>query len=447
VLPTKIVVIGAGSASFGLGTLSNIMSCEELKGSTLALVDINAEGLGAITKLAQKMNQEWEAGLTIESSVDRGEMLRGAKFIILSIAVDREDRWKLDWEIPLRYGVRQPLAENGGPGAFAHTARNVPIVMDILRDIEEICPSAWLLNFTNPVPRICLATSRYSEVKIIGLCHGIVIGYVSVAKVLADDLDIDWEDHRSIREQAMEKLDIKAAGLNHFTWILDIRDKRTGEDLYPLFGEKLTQSDPGFNPLSRELFKAFGFYPVTGDTHIAEYLPWCHDPKTKPWEKYKLELYDWDGAKKDRDKTWRWIEDLNEGKDTLDKLRGVSSERAVEIILGIAKDLNSYELAVNIPNKGYITNLPEGAIVELPAIITGSGPLGVGIGDLPEPIATMCRNQLTVAQLAVDAAVKGCRKTALQALLMDQTINDIDTAKRILDDYLEVHSDYLPQFE
>ncbi len=469
-LPTKIVAIGAGSAQFGLGNLANIMKCEKLKGSTLALVDINTEGLKLITQLAERMNKEWGSGIKIESSTNRREVLDGAEFVIVSVAVDREKTWRLDWEIPLKYGVRQPLGENGGPGAFSQTARNTPIFMDIARDMEKLCPEAWLLNYSNPVPRLCLALSRYTKVKAIGVCHQIMAGYMIVGGVLAEDLGIPIPEKikkfleepkmtsapapdvmvalRSLMKQVVPMIDIKAAGLNHFTWILDIRNAQTGEDLYPLFAKRIMSDEmKNIMPLSREMFNAFGIFPAPGDGHMAEYLPWCHDQRTKPWEKYRLELYDWDGAEKERDKTWERIAGMVSGKVPIDGLKEVRSERAVEIILGIAENLNSYELALNIPNKGHITNLPESAIVEVPTLLSGKGPIGLAMGDLPEPVAYLCRNQITIAELEVEAAVKGCKKTALQAILLDPMINDIDTAKNILDDYLRIHAKYLPQFK
>jgi alpha-galactosidase len=429
---TKIVVIGAGSASFGPKILADvILSAPDLKGSTLSLVDINAEGLSLMAKLAERMDEEWNSQLKIESSVDRKRALEGAEFVIVSIAVDREKCWRQDWEIPLKYGIRQPLGENGGPGALAHTCRNVPIIMDICRDMEKICPDAYLLNFTNPVPRICLAASRYTKLKVVGLCHQIGAGY----RIVSNVLDMKKED-----------LDIKAAGINHFTWMLDIRHKATGEDLYPKLKERLKTYDSGYQPLSRALLDAFGLIPATGDGHLSEYVHWCHDLNKKPWEKYHLHLYDWDRAERNRDEQWSNISKMASGKEPIDGLKSRSGERAVDVILGILHNRNSYELSANIPNRGYITNLPDGAIVETPAVASSLGVVGLGVGPLPEAIASLCRTQITVASLAVDAAVKGCRQSALEALLVDPMVNDIDAAKGILDEFLRLQQKYLPQF-
>lgn len=429
--PTKVVVIGAGSASFGPGIIGDILLSKDLAGSTLALVDRNEEGLALIAKLARRMNKEWGSGLKIEAHSDRKKALRGAEFVIISIAVEREIRWKLDWEIPNKYGVRQPLGENGGPGAFAHGARNIPMIIDIARDMEKLCPDAWIFNFTNPVPRNTLAVNRYTDIKAVGFCHQIGSAYSQVSRVL----DIPRPD-----------LDIKAAGLNHFTWILDIRRKSTGEDLYPAFNAALETYDRKFHPLSREMWRAFGIYPATGDGHMAEYLQWTHDLKTKPWKKYDLGLYNWDGAMAGRDAMWERIAAHAKGEGVLSEHYRGTGERAIPVLTAMVKNANQFEDAVNLPNEGYIENLPEESIVEVPGIATGFGVRGLGVGCLPEPVAELCRRQLTVAELAVHAAVTGDKQAAFQSILLDPMVGDIDAAKGILREFLEVHGDQMPQF-
>src|SRR5947209_16631538 len=185
--PVKIVIIVAGSASFGLNSLATLLREPSLRGSTLALVDINAEGLGLVYRLAERMNGAWDTGLTIERTTDRRAVLDGADFVVCSIEVGpREELWRLDWEVTLRHGVRQPYAENGGPGGFAHAARNIPHVMDIARDMERLCPDAWLINLSNPLPRLCRAVTKYTSVKVVGLCHQIGYGYAMAGGLLAD---------------------------------------------------------------------------------------------------------------------------------------------------------------------------------------------------------------------------------------------------------------------
>ena len=179
--------------------------------------------------------------MTIEASTDRAEVLPGAALRHrLHRRRPREVLAAGLGSARVSYGIRQPLGENGGPGAVFHTARNAPMILDIARDMERLCPDAWLMNFTNPVPRMTLLASRYSKIKTVGLCHQIGMGYAIVAYTLAEDLGLEraasdeWGLY-GLGHQAHDLLDIKAAGINHFTFMLDIRDKRTGEDLYPLF--------------------------------------------------------------------------------------------------------------------------------------------------------------------------------------------------------------------
>jgi alpha-galactosidase len=251
--------------------------------------------------------------------------------------------------------------------------------------------------------------------------------------------------HTVIR-QALERLDIQAAGLNHFTWMLDLRDKYSGEDLYPLFAQRWFEMDPAFEPLTRRIYRVFGLFPIPGDEHLCEYLPWMSDPGTHPWDKFDLSLYEWPVWEARRDQGLAEIGRLGASGADLAELRKADSEGALEIIENLAGAGTHYHMAVNLPNQGYIPNLPEGAIVEVPAMVNGAGVQGIGVGPLPEAIAELCRREITVARLGVDAAVNGDRQAALQCLLLDPVIRDMDVAQRVLDDYLEAYREYLPQF-
>jgi len=460
-IPTKIVVIGAGSASFGLNTLSTIMRSKNLRGSKLALVDRNPATLDLVFRLANRLNQEWGSRLEISKFPHHEDSLFGAEYVVLAIEVSpREELWRSDYEIPLKYGVRQPYAENGGPGGFAHAARNIGPVLEILRDMEEICPHAWLINFTNPMIRICDVVNRYSKIRLVGLCHQILVGYAMVGLTLAQDLDISVPDgitgshadpvesplRRQVAMQALERIDIQAAGINHFTWMLGIRDRSSGADLYPLFAERWNRLPSDFEPLTRRVFEAFGKFPIPGDEHLCEYLPWISDPGTRPWEKYRISLYDWDAWSSLREKGYQEISKMASGEISIEGLMEAVSEGAVEVIENIAGAGNHYHQAVNLPNQGQISNLPFGAIVETPGLIGGNGVQALNMGILPEPIAALCRRELEVVRFCVDASVNGDRQAALQCLLLDPVIRDIDVAREILDQYLVTYRDYLPQF-
>jgi alpha-galactosidase len=477
-LPTKIVVIGAGSASFGENTLSALMRSKKLRGSTLALVDRSPETLDTVKRLAERLNREWDSGITVSAHTNHKDALDGdTKFVVSAIEVGaREGLWKKDFEIPLRFGVRQPYAENGGPGGFAHAARNIGPVLEIARDMEQACPDAWFVNYTNPMIRICDAVNRHSRIKAVGLCHQIFIGYTMVGIALAKDLGIEVPEgivgmhadpmlpplnsrvqaspheqvqaplHVQVKKQIVPRVDIRAAGLNHFSWILSIRDRQTGEDLYPLFRKRFFELDPAFEPLTRRVFDAFGLFPIPGDTHLCEYLPWVSDPVTKPWEKYTLRLYDWDLNAAVREFQHERHKSMADGEMTIAGLENTDSEGALEMIENIAGAGTHYHLAANLPNVGQIANLPLGATVETPVVVDGEGIHPVHVGAFPEPVAELMRRETTVARLCVDAAAEGSRDKALQCLLLDPVITDIETAKQVLDAYLTEYKEYLPQF-
>jgi len=460
-LPTKIVVIGAGSASFGENTLSALMRSKKLRGSRLDLVDRNPASLDIVKRLADRLNREWDAQMAIRAHIHHHDALDGAAFVVSAIEVGpREQLWRQDYELTQKHGLRQPYGENGGPGGFAHAARNVGPVLEIVRDMERACPQAWFINFTNPMVRICDLVNRHSRIKTVGLCHQIFIGYCMAGMALGNDLGIeipaglenthaDITQHplqQQVIRQTLPLLDIRAAGTNHFTWMLSINDKRTGEDLYPLFRKRFLELDPKFEPLTRRVFEAFGLFPVPGDTHLCEYLPWVSDAATKPWDKYKIRLYDWDLFASLRDFSLDRLNEMAAGNLTIEPLLETDSEGALEMIESMAGAATHYHLAANLPNLGQIENLPRGAPVETPVIVDGAGVHPVDMGALPGPIAELCRREITVSQLCVDAAVEGSREKALQCLLLDPMITDMDRANAILDDYLTTFRQHLPQF-
>jgi alpha-galactosidase len=281
-----------------------------------------------------------------------------------------------------------------------------------------------------------------------------------VGYVLADELGITvpagpischadpdiWPQLNNLAYQAVTKVHIQAAGLNHFTWMLGLHDRRTGADLYPLFRDRWAAFDPSFEPLTRRVFAAFGLFPIPGDEHLCEYLPWLSDPVTRPWEKYEVSLYDWARMDRRRNDGHQEIARMGDGGAPIAALHEATSEGADELIEAIAGGERHFHLAVNLPNTGQITNLPLGAIVETPGVVDGAGVHGVAVGALPQGIAELLRRETTVAQLAVDAAVTGDRQLALQCLLLDPVITDLDVAQQILEDYLDAYRAQLPQF-
>jgi alpha-galactosidase len=195
-----------------------------------------------------------------------------------------------------------------------------------------------------------------------------------------------------------------------------------------------------------EMARIYGVFPVPGDCHMVEYLPYTHNMHRKTWERYGVQMYPLDGAVSNREAMWENIEAMASGRAPLDPMKEVHSERVEKVIAAIATGEPLYEQALNLPNEGYITNLPEDAIVEIPAFVNASGPRGVGVGALPDAVTELVRRQITVVNLAVDAAVFGDRALALQALALDPMVDDLEIARNLLNDFLAANQAYVPQF-
>jgi alpha-galactosidase len=203
--------------------------------------------------------QQEIARLSIEHTIDRRTALAGAGFVLNATAIDRNRLWKLDYEIPKKHGIRQTLGENGGPGGLFFTLRTLPMVLDFARDMEELCPDALLINFSNPESRIILALGKYSHIRALGLCEGIFGGRNYVAHIM---------------DLPAAEVDVWGAGLNHFQWLTQICHRETGVDPYPLLRRKEIDHDPTVAPLSRRLFRAFGLWVTCSDDHMGEYVPY-----------------------------------------------------------------------------------------------------------------------------------------------------------------------------
>ena len=303
----KIVIIGAGSASFGFSCIRDAFHTKELWGSELVFVDLDSISLDRMTKVAERINRELGAGYIISKTTDRCEALPGADYVITSIAINRNEMWKHDFRVPKKYGINHILGENGGPGAVFHTMRNIPIILDICKDMERLCPNALLINFTNPESRICLAIKKYTKIKAVGLCHQIGYGIGIVSQITG---------------LKAEDIDVKAAGLNHFTWMFDIRNKRTGEDLYPLFREKEKEYDPEYEKLSRYMFHKYGLFPTSGDGHLGEFVPYAH-------EMMSTDGYDFDADEKYRAEQIKLMNDIGAGLVDLDSKLLAPSEKGI----------------------------------------------------------------------------------------------------------------------
>lgn len=417
---TKIAFLGAGSMSFGLSTFRDMFSSNTLAGSTLTLVDHNPEALARMTALAERMNRDGNAGMIIESTTDRRAAFTGASFVINSVAIDRTRLWKQDFEIPKKHGIRHTLGENGGPGGLFFTLRTLPLIFDIVRDMEELCPNALFLNFSNPESRIVLAVAKYTKIKVLGLCHGIFMARGEICHMLGES----WHD-----------LECWGIGLNHFQWLLQVRNRWTGEDLYPRLREADKSFDPAFAPLTRKLLRIYGLWPTCSDDHLGEYLSFG-------WEAGE-QGYDFEADARGRAELKRDIEAVLAGGPLPTEWRQSVGERTNVVVDGIINNRHHYLESAVVMNNGVIPNLPPDLAVEVPATVDAAGVHPVSLGPLPDPIQKLALMQAGVQQLAVEAAVHASKEMALQALLADPVTNSSDAAVKLLDELWEINKPYI----
>lgn len=439
---TKIVLIGAGSTSFGVSTVADFFQQRaQFIGSTLVLCDVNETKLNRVQQLALRMNEATGKPFQIEGVTDYRHALDGAGFVFVSVEVDRLERWKLDWEIPFKYGVKHVLGENGGPGGLSHSLRTVPLVLGIAREMEKSAPDAYLINYVNPLSRVCLGVTRYTKIKTIGMCHQINKGFSLVGQVLG--LTPPTHEHfpdADIVNEIKTKIDIKQAGLNHVTWLQDIRDKQTGRDLYPEFRARLENMDPTWEPLSRRLYDVFGLFPATGDGHVGEYFSYASETSD-------LKGYDFDERAHDSITLDERVERAGQPNAPLGEFMShASGERGINVAAALLNNLNEYELNVNVVNNGALPGLPDWAIVEVPAVVTGEGVLPLRVAPLPTGITAMLNQQVNIQDRVVEAAVHGDKQAAMQALLLDPLITSYEVAEKMLGELLETQKDYIVPF-
>jgi alpha-galactosidase len=393
--------------------------------ATLVLVDTNEERLRKAGAIAELIRRYHGSETRIEMSTDRREALPGADFVIISVAVKRYELWEQDYRVPRAFGFRQVLGENGGPGALFHTLRNLKLVIPICRDIEEISPDALALNYTNPESRIIMGISKLTGLTSVGLCHGVPGTLRRIGDLLGRD---------------PSELRIVTGGLNHFFWVLRIEDA-DGADLYPLLRERARDDSP---PLAREMLERFGYYIFPSDDHIGEYLPFAHEFIQPMWP-YGRERSSVPSSPSSLDDPWD--EYISGSRAVDEELVRRSGELGVEIIENVVGNGHGLVSAVNVPNtEGFIENLPRDAVVEVPAMVSSVGPCPVSVGSLPENLAALCRRQIDVQRLIVDAYERRSREVLLQALLLDPVVDGMGRAERMLDYMLDLQAEYLPRF-
>lgn len=425
-----ITLIGAGSQVFSFSMCTDICQIPALRGADVRLVDINEERLETAYKVFQRVNESTGWGLKLSKSTDRCELLPGTDFAIFSVADERIARWDIDLDIGRKYGFVEVQGECGGPGGLSLTLRNIPLILGIARDIERLAPNAVVLNFTNPMTRVCHALSHYTSLRTVGLCHGLLMGQTTLSRLLGRDVIV------------------QSCGINHFTWIFDAVWADNGENAWNEAYSAFMNNEVEGMTYARELAGIFGRIPAPDDTHMTDFLHhWRGDSdglrasyamRPKNMEDYREYQRNWEA---------RMNRYISGETDPMDDVNGLSGEGAIPIICAMSGLAPIYEeISANIPNQSYITSLPEGALVEVPAFISPNQITGRRMGDLPAGINGLVLRQLQIAELAVEAAVEGDAGKALQALVMDPLITDIDMAKAYLQDVLDAHREVLPQF-
>ncbi|MBD3351030.1 MAG: hypothetical protein GF364_06050 [Candidatus Lokiarchaeota archaeon] len=425
----KIVVIGAGSLQFGLGTVGSIFNSEILKGSTVCLHDINEESLDLVHKGCQQAIAKKKLDYDLESTSNRLEALKDADYIVNSIEVGpRFEYWDQDQNIVRKYFPNQLFGENGGPGGMFHAMRIVPPILEICEDIKKICPNAFFINYSNPMSRICLAIKRrYPDMRFVGLCHEIAFAEHILPKMM---------------KTPIENIQITAGGLNHFGVVLDLKYKDSGQDGYPAVRKRwkiiynLLRLPLNLN-LIDYIFKTYGYLAYTQDSHYGEYIQWARSKAdiagVKLFKKAYMTFLGYNNRRIPRL--------IKKGKGY--RLVKPDSERGVPIIESIIADGNTYENSVNVPNDDIITNLPRDLVVECPGIADKNGVHGVKLGDYPKGLAALLRNQASVQDLVVEAILEESKHIALQALLADPIVDDANKAEKLLEEMIELQAPHI----
>ncbi len=447
-----IVVIGAGSVSFGRSVITDLALEESLRefAVSLRLVDIDELALRRMYQLALLVKEKTKAShLVISATTKREEALSCADYVIVSVAEKRFALWEKDFYIPLSFGFKQVYGENGGPGAAFHTLRSIHLMMPICRDMERWCPEALILNYTNPESRVCLAIHKLTSLRAVGLCHGPMTTWEVVSEILG---------------RPKEDTVVTIGGINHFHWVLGIQDSQ-GKDLMPEFKLRIHDALPRLNPFVQTMYKIYGFLPYPALSHPEEYVHFAYSftgPLLFRWgigevaRPLNATVEDLEYAIEGRPgmpsyELWcreeaRTIEAIVIGEKPLpqDFLKP-SGELAIPIISSIEHDLHRREIAANVVNEGAIAQLSAEAIVEVPIMVDGEGVHPLPVGALPPAIAAMCQLQIAIQELLVEAYRERSKRLLLQALLLEPTVSDVKRAREMMEVMLHVEREYLPE--
>jgi len=436
---SKIAFIGAGSFGFTRNLVRDILTFPRLADATLALMDIDEERLGYITKACERIVGEGKYPAKIISTTDRREALEGADAVICTILCGDVDVWKYDITIPKRYGVDINVGDTRGPSGIFRALRTIPTMLDICRDMEELCPKAILLNYTNPMAMNCRAMQRESNIRVTGLCHSVQ----GTAMMLANWIGAPYGE-----------IDYVCAGINHQAWYLRFEWK--GEDAYPLIRKAIRKKEVyNREQVRNEMFKALGYYVTESSGHNSEYN-WWFRKRPDLIEKYCTHGTNWNPGEyafivksyQKRGRTWR--QDIQKWLDQPGPLNLKRGHEYASSIINAWQGGEPFEFNGNVPNTGLIPNLPMDACVEVPVVVNRRGLNSIYVGPLPPQCAALNNISIAVEEMAVEAALTGNAEMVYHAICYDPltaAVLSLEEIRRMVKAMFRKNQDYLPQFK
>lgn len=461
--PLKIALIGAGSTVFARNLLGDILGYPELADATIALHDIDERRLELSALVASRVAGHLHASPEIVATTDRIRALDGADYVLNLIQVGGfRPGTVVDFEIPKRYGLEQTIGDTIGIGGIMRGLRTIPVMLEMLADMERVCPDVLHLNYVNPMAILCWAMSRASPVRTIGLCHSVQ----GTAAELANDIGVPLEEIR-----------YTCAGINHMAFFL--RFGRNGEDLYPALHRVRAEGRvPDANRVRYEMLNLLGYFPTESSEHFSEYVPWfIKRGRDDLLARFNIPLDEYPGRCQVYEASWDFIErELREpGSQDPEVLRATllgrafkvmdnrhdgavaqleglrtvrrSLEYGATIIHSIESDVRNV-IYGNVPNTALIDNLPQGCCVEVPCLVDGNGVQPTHIGALPPQLAALMRTNIGVQEMTVEAALTGQRDHVYHAAMLDPHTAaelDVDQIVALVDDLLDAHRDSLPE--
>jgi len=431
----KIAMIGAGSIVFTKTLMNDFLSTPALEGSTFALMSRTWPKLEKMRNFVQAVIDRNKLDATVMATLDRREALKDADYVVVMIQVGGLDAFRHDYEIPMKHGVDQCVGDTLAPGGIVRALRTIPVLVDIAKDMEELCPNAVMLNYANPMAPCCYALGKVSNVPFVGLCHGVQ----TTLDLISRYVDVDKHE-----------IDYLAAGINHMAWFLKLEHQ--GVDLYPKLRANMEKPEYYINEKVRgEVMRHFGYFMTESTGHLSEYVPWFRSSQKA------LDLYcDQPEFGGETGAYYRWclaIADKFASYDPAEMDEPVLTPRSVEYCSYIIEAMETdqpFRFNGNVRNDGYITNLPAGCCVEVPVYADRNGLHPLVVGDLPPQCAALNQTNVTVQALAVEAALKGDPELAMQAVALDPLTSAALTLKEARDmvaEMLEAEREWLPQFE